>query len=87
MYVRVREKKAGKVIRHPDSVFDGFPDMYFIIDIRRDWKRIKVVMLKNTRKAANEEQRCFTPKDLLQKIISFRHVEIYVRQQQQQRAS
>ena len=41
-------------------------------------------MLKNTRKAANEEQRCFTPKDLLQKIISWRHVEIYVRQQQQQ---
>ena len=43
-------------------------------------------MLKNTRKAANEEQRCSSPKDLLQKIFSLRHVEIYVRQQQQQRA-
>ena len=43
-------------------------------------------MLKNTRKARNEEQHCFTPKDLLQKIFSLRHVEIYVRQQQQQRA-
>ena len=43
-------------------------------------------MLKNTRKAANEDQHCFTPKDLLQKIFSLRLVEIYVRQQQQQRA-
>ena len=43
-------------------------------------------MLKNTRKAENEEQHCFTPRDLLQKIFSLRHVEIYVRQQQQQRA-
>ena len=31
MHVRVREKMAGKVIRHPDSVFDGFPNMYFIL--------------------------------------------------------
>ena len=43
-------------------------------------------MLKDTRKAGNEEQHCFTPKDLLQKIFSLRHVEIYVGQQQQQRA-
>ena len=43
-------------------------------------------MLKNTRKAGNEEQHCFTPKDLLQKIFSLRHVEIYVRQQQQRGA-
>ena len=28
MFVRVREKMAGKVIRHPDSVFDWFPNMY-----------------------------------------------------------
>ena len=34
MYVRVREKMAGKVIRHPDSVFDGFPNMYFITDFK-----------------------------------------------------
>ena len=29
---------------------------------------------------------CFTPKDLLQKTFSLRHVEIYVGQQQQQGA-
>ena len=34
MYVCVREKMAGKVIRYPDSVFDGFPNMYFIIDFQ-----------------------------------------------------
>ena len=34
MHVRVREKMAGKVIRHPDSVFDGFPNMYFITDFK-----------------------------------------------------
>ena len=34
MYVRVREKMVGKVIRHPDSVFDGFPNKYFIIDFK-----------------------------------------------------
>ena len=39
-------------------------------------------MLKNTRKAENEEQHCFTRKDLLQKIFSLRHVKTYVRQQQ-----
>ena len=43
-------------------------------------------MLKNTRKAANEEQHCFTPKDLLQKLFSLGHVEIYVGLQQQPRA-
>ena len=34
MYVRVREKISDKVIRHPDSVFDGFPNMYFTIDFK-----------------------------------------------------
>ena len=34
MYVRVRVKLAGEVIRYPDSVFDGFPNMYFIIDFK-----------------------------------------------------
>ena len=34
MYVRVRVKLAGKVIRNPDSVFDGFPNMNFIIDFK-----------------------------------------------------
>ena len=34
MYIRVREKMAGKVIRHPDSVFDGFPNMNFITDFK-----------------------------------------------------
>ena len=34
MYVREREKMAGKVIRHPDFVFDGFPNMNFIIDFK-----------------------------------------------------
>jgi len=34
MYVRVREKMAGKAIRHPDSIFDGFPNMYFKIDFK-----------------------------------------------------
>ena len=34
MYVRVREKMAGKVIRYPDSLFDGFPNTYFIIDFK-----------------------------------------------------
>ena len=34
MFVRVREKMAGKVIRHPDSVFDGFSNMYFIINFK-----------------------------------------------------
>ena len=32
IYVRVREKMAGKVNRHPDSVFDGLPKGYFIFD-------------------------------------------------------
>ena len=31
MYVCVREKMVGKVIRYPDSVFNEFPNMYFII--------------------------------------------------------
>ena len=43
-------------------------------------------MLKDTREAANEEQHYFTPKDLLQKIFSLGHLEIYVGQQQQQGA-
>ena len=34
MYVRVREKMAGKVIRQLDSIFDGFPNMYFITDFK-----------------------------------------------------
>ena len=42
------------------------------------------MMLKDTREAANEEQHYFAPKDLLQKIFSLGHVEIYVGQQQQQ---
>ena len=86
MYVRVREKMADKVIRHPDSVFDGFPNMYFIIDFKARLEENQRGDVENTQKAANEEQHCFTPKDLLQKIFSLRHVEIYVRQQQQQRA-
>lgn len=32
MNVRVREKMAGKVNRHPDSVVDRLPNRYFIID-------------------------------------------------------
>lgn len=32
MNVRVREKMAGKVNRHPDSVVDGLSNRYFIID-------------------------------------------------------
>ena len=86
MYVRVREKMADKVIRHPDSVFDGFPNMYFIIDFKARLEENQRGDVENTQKAANEELHCFTPKDLLQKIFSLRHVEIYVRQQQQQRA-
>ena len=86
MYVLVREKMAGKVIRHPDSVFDGFPNMYFTIDFKARLEENKRGEVENTQKAANEEQHCFSPKDLLQKIFSLRHVEIYVRQQQQQRA-
>ena len=86
MYVRVREKMAGKVIRHPDSVFDGFPNMNFIIDFKARLEENKRGDVENTQKAANEEQRCFSPRHLLQKIFSLRHVEIYVRQQQQQRA-
>ena len=86
MYVRVREKMAGKVIRQRDSVFDGFPNMYFIINFKARLEEKKRGDVKNTRKAANAEQRCFSPKDLLQKIFGLRHVEIYVRQQQQQRA-
>ena len=86
MYVRVREKMADKVIRHPDSVFDGFPNMYFIIDFKARLEENQRGDVENTQKAANEEQHCFTPKDLLQKIFSLCHVEIYVRQQQQQRA-
>ena len=31
MHVRVREKMTGKVIRQLDFVFDGFPNMYFIL--------------------------------------------------------
>ena len=43
MYVRVREKMAGiKVIRHPDSVFDGFLNMYFIIDFKTRLEENKV---------------------------------------------
>ena len=86
MYVLVREKMAGKVIRHPDSVFDGFPNMNFITDFKTRLEENKRGDVENTQKAANEEQRCFSPKDLLQKIFSLCHVEIYVRQQQQQRA-
>ena len=86
MYVLVREKMAGKVIRHPDSAFDGFPNMYFITDFKARLEENKRGDVENTRTAANEEQRYFSPKDLLQKIFSLRHVEIYVRQQQQQRA-
>ena len=86
MYVLVREKMAGKVIRHPDSVFDGFPNMNFITDFKTRLEENKRGDVENTQKAANEEQRCFSPKDLLQKIFGLCHVEIYVRQQQQQRA-
>ena len=35
IYVRVREKMAGKVNRHPDSVFDGLPNRYFIFDFEK----------------------------------------------------
>ena len=60
--------------------------MYFIVDFKTKLEENKSGDVKNTRKAANEEQRCFSPKDLLQQIFSLRHVEICVRQQQQQRA-
>ena len=84
MYVRVREKMVDEVIRRPDSVFDGFPNMYFTIDFKARLEENKRGDAENTQKAANEELRCFSPKDLLQKIFGLRHVEIYVRQQQQQ---
>ena len=34
MYVRAREKMAGKVIRQLDSIFDEFPNVYFITDFK-----------------------------------------------------
>ena len=71
MYVLVSEKMAGKLIRHPDSVFDGFPNMYFKVDFKTELEENKSGDVENTQKAANEEQRCFTPKDLLQKIFMF----------------
>ena len=42
MYVRVREKMAGTVIRHSDFVFDGFLNMYFIIDFKTRLEENKV---------------------------------------------
>ena len=67
MYVRVREKMTGKVIRHPDSVFDGLPNRCFIVDFGAILKENrKMVIMRNTRKAANKEQHWFTPKNLLQ---------------------
>ena len=74
MYVRVREKMADKVIRHPHSVFDGFPNMYFITDFQARLEENKRGDVENTRKAANEEQHSFSLKDLLQKMFSLRHV-------------
>ena len=62
---------AGKLIRHPDFVFDGFPNMYFKVDFKTKLEENKSGDVENTQKAANEEQRCFTPKDLLQKIFMF----------------
>ena len=73
MYVRGPEKMAGKVIRHSDSVFDGFPNMYFIIDFKARLEENKRGNVEYTQKAANEEQNCFTPKDLLQKTFSLHH--------------
>ena len=35
IYVRVREKMAGKVNRHPDSVFDGLRNRYFIFEFEK----------------------------------------------------
>ena len=74
MYVRVREKMVDEVIRRPDSVFDGFPNMYFTIDFKARLEENKRNDVEYTQKAANEELRCFSPKDLLQKIFSLRHV-------------
>ena len=39
--VRVREKMAGKVNRHPDSVVDRLPNRYFIIDFETILKENK----------------------------------------------
>ena len=39
--VRVREKMAGKVNRHPDSVVDGLPKRYLIIDFETILKENK----------------------------------------------
>ena len=58
--------------------------MYFTTDFKARLEENKRGDAENTQKAANEELRCFSPKGLLQKIFSLRHVEIYVRQQQQQ---
>ena len=41
MNVRVREKMAGKVNRHPDSVVDRLPNRYFIIDFETILKENK----------------------------------------------
>ena len=64
--LHVREKMSGNVNRYPDAVVARLRNRYFIIDFRRYWKRIKDVMLRNTQKAANNEQDWFTPKNLLQ---------------------
>ena len=39
--VRVREKTAGKVNRHPDSVVDRLPNWCFIIDFEMTLKENK----------------------------------------------
>ena len=41
MNVRVREKMARKVNRHPDSVVVGLPNRYFIIDFEMILKENK----------------------------------------------
>ena len=40
--VSVREKMAGKVNRHPDSVVDGLSNRYFIIDFETILKESKI---------------------------------------------
>ena len=76
MYVCVREKMAGKVNRY---LLMDYQTGISQLTLRRYWKRIKGVILRNTRKAVNKERLCFTPKHLLQEIFSLRHVVIDVR--------
>ena len=69
MYVRVRENIACKLIRHSDSIFDGFPNIYFLIDFKTRLEENEGRDVeKHTESCKSEEQHCFTPKDSLQNI-------------------